>query len=172
MEYGSCRSGTSRCVLAADDPRHGGPYVRSCPARSAGDDEQGAVMEGIAAHALTKRYARVTAVDHLSFTLEPGRVTGFVGRNGAGKTTTLRMLLGLTKATSGTATVAGQRYVDLRDPMRHVGAMVDPDTFHPGRTGHNALRALARLGRIPDTRVDEVLAVVDLTGAAGRRVGG
>jgi ABC-2 type transport system ATP-binding protein len=129
-------------------------------------------MEGIAVHALTKRYGRITAVDDLTFTLEPGRVTGFVGRNGAGKTTTLRILLGLTSATSGTATVAGQRYADLRDPLRHVGALIDPGCFHPGRTGRNALRAVARLGRIPDTRVDEVLDLVDLTGAAGRRVGG
>jgi ABC-2 type transport system ATP-binding protein len=129
-------------------------------------------MEGIAVHALTKRYGRTTAVDDLTFTLEPGRVTGFVGRNGAGKTTTLRILLGLTSATSGTATVAGQRYADLRDPLRHVGALIDPDCFHPGRTGRNALRAIARLARITDTRVDEVLDLVDLTDAAGRRVGG
>jgi ABC-2 type transport system ATP-binding protein len=129
-------------------------------------------MEGIAVHALTKRYGRITAVDDLTFTLEPGRVTGFVGRNGAGKTTTLRILLGLTSPTSGTATVAGQRYIDLRDPLRHVGALIDPGCFHPGRTGRNALRAVARLGRIPDARVDEVLDLVDLTGAAGRRVGG
>jgi ABC-2 type transport system ATP-binding protein len=129
-------------------------------------------MEGIAVHALTKRYGQITAVDDLTFTLEPGRVTGFVGRNGAGKTTTLRILLGLTSATSGTATVAGQRYADLRDPLRHVGALIDPDSFHPGRTGRNALRAIARLGRIPATRVDEVLDLVDLTSAAARRVGG
>ena len=129
-------------------------------------------MEGIAVHALTKRYGRITAVDDLTFTLEPGRVTGFVGRNGAGKTTTLRILLGLTSATSDTATVAGRRYADLRDPLRHVGALIDPDCFHPGRTGRNALRTVARLARIADTRVDEVLDLVDLTDAAGRRVGG
>jgi ABC-2 type transport system ATP-binding protein len=129
-------------------------------------------MEGIAVHALTKRYGRITAVDDLTFTLEPGRVTGFVGRNGAGKTTTLRILLGLTSATSGVATVAGQRYAELRDPLRHVGALIDPNCFHPGRTGRNALRAVARLGRIADARADEVLDLVDLTSAAGRRVGG
>ncbi|HEU4948293.1 MAG TPA: ATP-binding cassette domain-containing protein [Kribbella sp.] len=129
-------------------------------------------MEGIAVHALTKRYGRIIAVDDLSFALEPGRVTGFVGRNGAGKTTTLRILLGLTSATSGTATVDGRRYTELRDPLRHVGALIDPDCFHPGRTGRNAIRAIARLGRISDSRVDEVLDLVDLTGAAGRRVGG
>ncbi|MEU4603988.1 ATP-binding cassette domain-containing protein [Kribbella sp. NPDC023972] len=129
-------------------------------------------MEGIAVHSLTKRYGRVTAVDDLTFTLEPGRVTGFVGRNGAGKSTTLRILLGLTTATSGIATVGGRRYAELHDPLRHVGALIDPNCFHPGRTGRNALRAVARLGRIPSARVDEVLGLVDLTDAAGRRVGG
>jgi ABC-2 type transport system ATP-binding protein len=129
-------------------------------------------MEGIAVHGLTKRYGRVTAVDDLTFNLDPGRVTGFVGRNGAGKTTTLRILLGLTRASAGDATVAGRHYTDLRDPLRHVGALIDPNCFHPGRTGRNAVRAVARLGRIADARVDEVLDLVDLTGAAGRRVGG
>jgi ABC-2 type transport system ATP-binding protein len=129
-------------------------------------------MTTVAVHGLTKRYGRLTAVDDLTFTLEPGRVTGFVGRNGAGKTTTLRMLLGLTRPTAGTATVAGRRYADLRDPLRHVGALIDPNCFHPGRTGRDALRAVARPARIPDTRIDEVLGWVDLAGAAGRRVGG
>jgi len=129
-------------------------------------------MDGIAVHGLTKRYGRVVAVDDLSFTLEPGRVTGFVGRNGAGKSTTLRMLLGLTRPTAGTATIAGQPYVVLRDPLRHVGALVDPSCFHPGRTGRNALRAIARAARIGDPRVDTVLELVDLQEAAGRRVGG
>jgi len=129
-------------------------------------------MDGIAVHGLTKRYGRVVAVDDLSFTLEPGRVTGFVGRNGAGKSTTLRMLLGLTRPTAGTATIAGQPYAALRDPLRHVGALVDPSCFHPGRTGRNALRAIARAARIGDPRVDTVLELVDLQEAAGRRVGG
>jgi len=129
-------------------------------------------MDGIAVHGLTKRYGRVTAVDDLTFTLEPGRVTGFVGRNGAGKTTTLRMLLGLTRPSAGAATVDGLPYRELRDPLRRVGALIEAGSFHPGRTGRNALRAIARLGRIPDGRVDEVLELVDLTGSAGRRVGG
>jgi ABC-2 type transport system ATP-binding protein len=129
-------------------------------------------MESIAVHGLTKRFGRVTAVDDLTFAVQPGRVTGFIGRNGAGKTTTLRVLLGLTRPTAGTATIAGARYADLRDPARHVGALIDPDCFHPGRTGRNSLRAVARPARIPDSRVDEVLDLVDLTGAAGRRVGG
>jgi ABC-2 type transport system ATP-binding protein len=129
-------------------------------------------MNGIAVNGLTKRYGRLTAVDDLTFTVEPGRVTGFVGRNGAGKTTTLRMLLGLTRPSAGTATVAGRPYAELRDPLRQVGALIEPNSFHPGRTGRNALRAVARLGRIPDARVDEVLDLVDLAGAARRRVGG
>ena len=129
-------------------------------------------MDGIAVHGLTKRYGHVTAVDDLTFTLEPGRVTGFVGRNGAGKTTTLRMVLGLTRPSAGAATVDGLPYRELRDPLRRVGALIEAGSFHPGRTGRNALRAIARLGRIPDGRVDEVLELVDLTGSAGRRVGG
>src|SRR5215207_1750418 len=135
-------------------------------------DDQGATMHGIAVQGLTKRYARITAVDHLTFTLEPGRVTGFVGRNGAGKTTTLRMILGLTHPSAGSATIDGLPYVELHDPLRRVGALIEPNCFHPGRTGRNALRAIARLGRIPDRRVDEVLELVDLAGSAGRRVGG
>jgi ABC-2 type transport system ATP-binding protein len=128
-------------------------------------------MYGIAVHGLTKRYGSVCAVDDLTFTVQPGRVTGFVGRNGAGKTTTLRILLGLTRPSAGSATIAGRRYADLRDPLRTVGALIDANSFHPGRTGRNALRAVARPGRIADARVDEVMDLVDLTAVAGRRVG-
>ncbi|MGH8837240.1 MAG: ABC transporter ATP-binding protein [Actinomycetes bacterium] len=129
-------------------------------------------MDGIAVHGLTKRYGRVVAVDNLTFSLEPGRVTGFVGRNGAGKTTTLRMLVGLTRPTRGTATISGIRYRELPEPLRQVGALIDPNCFHPGRTGRNSLRAIARVARIGDKRVDDVLELVDLGSAAGRRVGG
>jgi ABC-2 type transport system ATP-binding protein len=129
-------------------------------------------MTDIAVHGLTKRYGRITAVDDLSFTLSSGRVTGFVGRNGAGKTTTLRMLLGLTRPTAGTASIGGQPYAALADPLRQVGALIDPGAFHPGRTGRNALRVIARPAGIPDARVDEVLGLVDLSGAARRRVRG
>jgi ABC-2 type transport system ATP-binding protein len=129
-------------------------------------------MDGIAVHRLTKRYGRVVAVDNLTFSLEPGRVTGFVGRNGAGKTTTLRMLVGLTRPTRGTATISGIRYRELPEPLRQVGALIDPNCFHPGRTGRNSLRAIARVARIGDKRVDDVLELVDLGSAAGRRVGG
>jgi ABC-2 type transport system ATP-binding protein len=129
-------------------------------------------MTDIAVHGLTKRYGRILAVDDLSFTLTSGRVTGFVGRNGAGKTTTLRMLLGLTRPTAGTATIGGQPYAALADPLHGVGALIDPGTFHPGRTGRDALRVHALPARIPDARVDEVLDLVDLAGAARRRVRG
>jgi len=129
-------------------------------------------MDGIAVHGVTKRYGRVVAVDNLTFSLEPGRVTGFVGRNGAGKTTTLRMLVGLTRPTRGIATISGIRYRELREPLRQVGALIDPNCFHPGRTGRNSLRAIARMAQIEDTRVGEVLELVDLGSAAGRRVGG
>ena len=121
---------------------------------------------------LTKRYGHVTAVDDLTFSPVPGRVTGFVGNNGAGKSTSIRMLLGLTRPTAGTATVDGSPYADLRDPLRAVGALVDPNVFHPGRSGRNALRVLGRAAGVADSRVDEVLGLVDLSDAAGRRVGG
>src|SRR4051812_35824458 len=102
-------------------------------------------MARIVLDSLTKRYGTVTAVDDLSLVLEPGSITGFVGANGAGKTTTLRMLLGLTRPTSGTATIDGCAYAELPSPARVVGALVDPDVFHPGRTGRDALRVLARM---------------------------
>jgi ABC-2 type transport system ATP-binding protein len=118
---------------------------------------------------LTQRYGKVLAVDDLSFRAEPGRVTGFLGPNGAGKTTTLRALVGLLHQTSGTATVLGRRYVELDDPVRKVGAILEANAFHPGRSGRNHLRTIASAGGIPDSRVDEVLSLVDLAGPAGRR---
>ena len=120
---------------------------------------------------LTKRFGTVTAVDDLSFTVRPGRVTGFLGPNGAGKTTTLRILLGLVTATAGSATVGGRRYVDLRNPQREVGALLEASSFHSGRTARNSLRVAAGPAGIPDERVEELLALVDLTAAADRRVG-
>ncbi len=129
-------------------------------------------MATIEFHQLTKRYGPLTAVDGLSFSPRPGRITGFVGANGAGKSTTIRALLGLSRPTSGTATINGHPYSELRDPLRQVGAMVDPNIFHPRRTGRNALRVIARSADIPQTRVDEVLALVGLTDAASRRSGG
>ncbi len=120
-------------------------------------------MTTISLQGLTKRYGDVLAVDGLSFDLEPGSVTGFVGANGAGKSTTLRMLLGLTRPTSGSALINGVPYVALDAPARAVGALTDPDVFHPRRTGRNALRVLAAAGDVPDRRVEEVLELVDLT---------
>ena len=121
---------------------------------------------------LTKRYGAVTAVDDLTFALDPGTITGFVGANGAGKSTTLRMLLGLTRPTSGSALIDGRPYADLREPARTVGALTDLDVFHPGRSGRKALRVLAAASRIPEERVDELVEVVGLADAAHRRVGG
>jgi ABC-2 type transport system ATP-binding protein len=121
---------------------------------------------------LTKRFGSTLAVDGLSFKAEPGRVLGFLGSNGAGKTTTLRTLLGLTIPTSGSATVDGRSYRDLDDPVRVLGAVLEGPQFHPGRTGRNHLRVLATAAGLPRTRVDEVLRLVELDGAGGRRVKG
>ena len=129
-------------------------------------------MARIELHRLTKRYGPVTAVDDLSVRLGPGTITGFLGANGAGKSTTLRMLLGLTRPTAGTATIDGLPYAALEHPSRVIGALTDPDVFHPRRSGRDALRVLSAAAGIPGARVEEVLDVVGLTGAAGRRVGG
>src|SRR5690349_265679 len=111
-------------------------------------------MNTIAVEALTKRYRTITAIDDLTFRLAPGRVTGFLGPNGAGKSTTIRVLLGLAQPTSGRATINGYPYAELRDPLRHVGAVIDPNVFHPGHSGRTALRIAARPGRIPSRRVE------------------
>src|SRR5512146_3515847 len=97
----------------------------------------------VVAERLTKRFGKLTAVDDLSFALEPGTVTGFLGPNGAGKTTTLRMLLGLAEPTTGRALVFGQRYSALRHPGLRVGAVLEATDFHPGRSGRNHLLSLA-----------------------------
>jgi ABC-2 type transport system ATP-binding protein len=122
---------------------------------------------------LTKRYGRGTpAVDGVTFACEPGTVTGFLGPNGAGKSTTLRMLTGLTPATSGTATVAGVRYADLPNPGRVVGVMLDASAQHAGRTGRETLRLTASVLGVPARRADEMLDRVGLAGAESRRVRG
>ncbi len=121
---------------------------------------------------LSKTFGQVRAVDDLSFTVEPGSVTGFLGPNGAGKTTTLRMLLGLVTPTGGTATIGGVRYADISYPMRTVGAVLEASSFHPGRTARNHLRVYAAASGIPDKRADEVLAQVGLTEAARRKTKG
>jgi ABC-2 type transport system ATP-binding protein len=121
---------------------------------------------------LTKQYKNVRAVDNLSFTVEPGRVTGFLGPNGAGKTTTLRMLLNLVAPTGGTATIGGRRYADLTDPLRQVGAVLEASSAHKGRTGINHLRVIAAAAGLPRSRADEALALVGLTPAAKRKFKG
>jgi ABC-2 type transport system ATP-binding protein len=121
---------------------------------------------------LTKNYKRLRAVDDLSFRVRSGRVTGFLGPNGAGKTTTLRMLLGLVTPTAGTATFGDRKYVDLPDPVREVGAVLEASSANRGRTGRNHLRAICRAARLPDSRADEVLETVGLTPAANRKFKG
>jgi ABC-2 type transport system ATP-binding protein len=121
---------------------------------------------------LTKRYRNAVAVDDLSFSVPRGRITGFLGPNGAGKTTTLRVLLGLALPTSGRATVAGRRYRELVAPIRSVGAVLEASNYHPARSGRNHLRVLAAAAGISGARVERVLAEVELSDAAKRRVGG
>jgi ABC-2 type transport system ATP-binding protein len=119
---------------------------------------------------LTKRFGDLVAVDELTFSLHAGTVTGFLGPNGAGKTTTLRLLLGLAEPTAGEALVFGRRYRELDDPARLVGAVLESSDFHPGRSGRDHLRALAIAAELPSSRVEEVLALVELETAADRRV--
>ena len=125
----------------------------------------------ITAQGLTKAFGSHLAVDGLNLEVPSGRVTGFLGPNGAGKTTTLRMVLGLAQPTSGTSTVLGAPYVELREPCRHVGVVLDAASFHPRRTARNHLRWLAAAGGVGPGRVGEVLEAVELAEAADRRVG-
>ena len=129
-----------------------------------------------AGHALviehvTKRYGGHVVVDDLSFAVSPGRVTGFLGPNGAGKSTTMKILLDLASADQGRATIGGLRYRDLPEPARTVGVVLEPNAFHPGRSGRNHLRILADIGGIPTQRIDEMLWLVGLGDAADRHVG-
>jgi ABC-2 type transport system ATP-binding protein len=121
---------------------------------------------------LTKRFGDLTAVNGLSFEVDAGSVTGFLGPNGAGKTTTLRMLLGLARPTLGQALVFGRPFADLERPATRVGAVLEASDLHPGRTGRDHLRVLARAARVGSVRVEEVLALVELDDVADRRVAG
>ncbi len=121
---------------------------------------------------LSKRFGETLAVDGLSFSVAPGRIVGFLGPNGAGKTTTMRALLGLVRPTAGSATIDGRHYSELEHPAQTVGALLDGDDLHAGRSGRNHLRVLARAAGVAAARVDELLALVDLTAAANRRAGG
>jgi ABC-2 type transport system ATP-binding protein len=129
-------------------------------------------MAAIEIRALSRRFGSVQAVRDLTFEVNAGRVTGFIGPNGAGKSTTLRMLLGLVHPDSGEGTFGGRPYAELDRPSTHVGAVLEEASFHPGRSGRNHLRVLAAAGDHPDSRVDEVLELVELSGAARRRVKG
>ncbi|MFG1912354.1 ATP-binding cassette domain-containing protein [Kribbella sp. NPDC048928] len=121
---------------------------------------------------LTKMFGPVRAVHNLSFTVEPGTISGFLGPNGAGKTTTLRCLLGLVTPTAGTATIGGLRYIDLPHPSSTVGAVLDSSSFHPARSAKDHLRILCVVNGYPVARVDAVLGLVGLSAVADRKVRG
>ncbi|WP_406509596.1 ATP-binding cassette domain-containing protein [Streptomyces sp. NBC_00212] len=127
-------------------------------------------MTRIDVQELRKEYGTTRAVDRLTFAVEPGRVTGFLGPNGAGQSTTMRILLGLDRPTSGTALIGGRRYADLTEPLREVGALLDAQAAHGSRTARSHLLALAVSNRIPVRRVAEVLEEAGLAGVAGRRI--
>ncbi|MEU1402933.1 ATP-binding cassette domain-containing protein [Streptomyces sp. NPDC005728] len=127
-------------------------------------------MTSIDVRDLTKEYGSRRAVDQLTFSVRPGRVTGFLGPNGAGKSTTMRLVLGLDRPTSGTATIGGRAYAELREPLRQVGALLDARAAHGSRTARDHLRALAASNRIPVRRVDAVLEETGLSAVARRRV--
>ena len=123
----------------------------------------------ITVEGLTKSYGDHRAVDDVSFVCEPGKVTGFLGPNGAGKTTTMRILVGLTRASRGSATIGGQQYADIPNPGRHVGVLLDASAQHPGRTGREVLTLGARTMGLPLSRVDEMLALVSLSPTEAKR---
>ncbi len=120
---------------------------------------------------VTKRYGEKVAVEDLTFTVEPGVVTGFLGPNGAGKSTTMRMILGLDRPSAGTATISGRDYAGLGAPLHEVGALLEARAIHSGRSARNHLLALAQTHAIPGGRVDEVLELVGLADVARKRVG-
>jgi ABC-2 type transport system ATP-binding protein len=126
----------------------------------------------IEARGLTKRYGDRLAVDDLTFTVQPGQVTGFLGPNGAGKSTTMRMILGLDRPTAGTVTVDGRPFHDLANPLREVGALLDAKAIHGGRSAYNHLLCLAQSNNLPKRRVGEVLEIVGLTEVARKRAKG
>jgi ABC-2 type transport system ATP-binding protein len=126
----------------------------------------------IEAEGLTKRYGDTLAVDNLSFSVAPGRITGFLGPNGAGKTTTMRLILGLDRPTAGRVTIDGKPFDQAGAPMRQVGALLDAKAVHGGRSAYNHLLCLAQSNNLPKRRVEEVLGLVGLSGVAGKRAKG
>jgi len=125
----------------------------------------------IEARSLTKEYGQLTAVDGLSFSVQPGLVTGFLGPNGAGKSTTMRMILGLDRPTAGAVTIGGHLYSELPNPLHTIGALLDARWVHPNRSARNHLHAMASLANLPESRVDEVLDGVGLSAVANKRAG-
>jgi len=123
----------------------------------------------IEAEGLTKRYGDTLAVDNLSFSVAPGKITGFLGPNGAGKTTTMRLILGLDRPTAGRVTIDGQPFDQAVRPMREVGALLDAKAMHGGRSAYNHLLCLAQSNNLPKRRVDEVLGLVGLAGVGAKR---
>jgi ABC-2 type transport system ATP-binding protein len=123
----------------------------------------------IVVNELTKRYGAYTAVDHVSFTVEPGTVTGFLGPNGAGKSTTMRMMVGLTPPSGGSSTILGVPYSRLRNPGRTVGVLLDASAQHAGRSGYEVLKLGAMVMGLPESRVQEMLTLVGLTSAEAKR---
>jgi len=126
----------------------------------------------IEARGLTKRYGGTVAVDNLSFSVTPGKITGFLGPNGAGKTTTMRLILGLDEPTSGTVTVDGRPFRQVAQPMREIGALLDAKALHGGRSAYNHLLCLAQSNNLPTARVDQVLSLVGLADVGGKRTKG
>jgi ABC-2 type transport system ATP-binding protein len=131
----------------------------------------GREIQGISFSHVTKRYGAITALDDFSATVASGRITAFLGANGSGKTTSMRMLLGLSEPSAGTATIGGLAYAELRHPLRTVGAVLDQG-LHPNRSARNHLRITAVQAGVPVSRVDDVLVLVGLADAGGRKVGG
>jgi ABC-2 type transport system ATP-binding protein len=146
----------------------------STPAPGPPTSDPGAPIPGrIVVDEITKVFrGNIRAVDRLSFTVEPGSVTGFLGPNGAGKTTTLRMALGLVRPTSGVATIGGLRYRDIPSPATTVGASLESSSYHPARTGRNHLRVLCVAAGLPESRADQMLDLVGLGGDGRRKVRG
>jgi ABC-2 type transport system ATP-binding protein len=140
------------------------------PARKPTSPESPTRDPVVTVSSLSKRYGEVLAVDEITFSLQAGTVTGYLGPNGAGKTTTLRLLLGLAEPTAGEALVFGRRYRELEQPIRQIGAVLESSDFHPARNGRDHLCALALAAGLPLSRVKEVLQLVELSDAAGRRV--